>query len=470
MSEKLQLDQPAEGVARLTISNPERRGALDHEILDALAEHARTLDARCLVIRGSGEVFSAGYDIGNLSEQGFEESAEKLVAHPFHDALEALEAYRYPVVAEVNGHAIGGGSSWRSPRTSGSPPRREDGHAAREAGADLLAHRAGEVHRRVRARNTAELFFVGRNVEADRALEMGLVNEVVDPGALDERVLDLAGEIAANAPLSLAGNKQMIRELRRLRLPEDLERELVELRESCFALRGLPRGRAGLHGEAKARVARALTVSDDAPVLADVSGLLQCPVCSSGLALGDGAVRCGAGHSFDVARQGYVNLVPGNGDSAEMVEAREAFLGAGHFRPLTGALVAEAMNVEAAGAVVDVGAGTGHHLAYVLATPPERPGVALDTSTAALRRAARIHPRAAAVGADAWKPLPLRDGIAAIVLSVFAPRNPDELARILAPGGALLAVTPRPAISRSSWARSGCSRCRTTRRTGSTPS
>jgi 23S rRNA (guanine745-N1)-methyltransferase len=179
-----------------------------------------------------------------------------------------------------------------------------------------------------------------------------------------------------------------------------------------------------------------------APVLAEAVDLLRCPVCSNGLELADGAVRCEAGHSFDVARQGYANLVPGNGDSTEMVEAREDFLGAGHFRPLTGALVAEAMNVEAPGAVVDVGAGTGHHLAYVLATPPERQGIALDTSTAALRRAARIHPRAVAVGADAWKPLPLRDGIAAIVLSVFAPRNPGELARILAPGGTLLAATP----------------------------
>jgi enoyl-CoA hydratase/carnithine racemase len=99
VTEKLQLDEPAEAVARLTIANPERRGALDHDILDALADYARTLDARCLVIRGSGDVFSAGYDIGNLSKQEFEESAERLVAHPFHDALEALEAYRYPVIA-----------------------------------------------------------------------------------------------------------------------------------------------------------------------------------------------------------------------------------------------------------------------------------------------------------------------------------------------------------------------------------
>jgi enoyl-CoA hydratase/carnithine racemase len=64
---------------------------------------------------------------------------------------------------------------------------------------------------------------------------MGLVNAVVDPVALDERVLDMAAEIASNAPLSLAGNKQMIRELRRLRLPPDLEAQLIELRESCFA-------------------------------------------------------------------------------------------------------------------------------------------------------------------------------------------------------------------------------------------
>jgi 23S rRNA (guanine745-N1)-methyltransferase len=92
--------------------------------------------------------------------------------------------------------------------------------------------------------------------------------------------------------------------------------------------------------------------------------------------------------------------------------------------------------------VLDLGAGTGHHLAAVLDALSDRLGIAVDASPAALRRAARAHPRAAAVGADAWKPLPLRDGIAAIVLSVFAPRNAAEMARVLAPGGALVAVTP----------------------------
>jgi enoyl-CoA hydratase/carnithine racemase len=235
VSQKLRLDEPAPGVARLTIANPQRRGALDHEILDALAEHARTLDARCLVIRGSGDVFSAGYDIGNLEEQGFEESAERLVAHPFHAAIEALEAYSYPVVAELNGHAIGGGLELAVTcdvrvaargAKMGMPPAKL-GLIYSHTGLAKFIEVCGVA-------NTAQLFFVGAPVEADRAREMGLVNELVDGDELEERVLELAGEIAANAPLSLAGNKRVIRALRARPLPPEVERELIELRESCF--------------------------------------------------------------------------------------------------------------------------------------------------------------------------------------------------------------------------------------------
>jgi enoyl-CoA hydratase/carnithine racemase len=235
MTAKLVLDHPAEGVARLTISNPDRRGALDHEILDALAGHARTLEARCLVIRGSGQVFSAGYDIGNLGEQSFEESAERLVAHPFNDAIEALEAYEYPVLAALNGHAIGGGLELaltcdirvaaRGIRL-GMPPAKL-GLIYSHTGLRRFIDVCGVA-------NTAELFYVGRNVDAERAERMGLVNELVEPEELEERVLDLAAEIASGAPLSLAGNKRAIRALRARPLPEHVERELVELRESCF--------------------------------------------------------------------------------------------------------------------------------------------------------------------------------------------------------------------------------------------
>src|SRR5439155_3740916 len=108
-SGKLLRDEPAEHVVRLRISNPERRGALDDEILDALTEAVRSCAAHCLVITGEGAMFSAGYDVGGFDEDTFEEQAERLVAHPFHDAIEAIEDYGYPVVAGINGHAIGGG-------------------------------------------------------------------------------------------------------------------------------------------------------------------------------------------------------------------------------------------------------------------------------------------------------------------------------------------------------------------------
>ncbi len=236
-SGKLILDEPDPGVCRLRIHNEERRGALDHEILDTLAETVPALDARCLVLTGTGRVFSAGYDLGNLEGREFEDNAEKLVAHPFHAAIEALEAFEYPVVAALNGHAIGGGLELaltcdirfaaRGIKL-GMPPAKL-GLIYSHTGLRKFIDVVGPAH-------TAELFHVGRNVDAERAAEIGLVNHVVESGELDERAGAMAAEIAANAPLSLSGNKRIMRELRKhaAALPPDVERELVELRESCF--------------------------------------------------------------------------------------------------------------------------------------------------------------------------------------------------------------------------------------------
>ena len=236
-SVKLLLDEPADHVARLRISNPEKRGALDHELLDALAETVRGLDARCLLLTGEGRMFSAGYDIGIFDDAHFEEQAEKLVAHPFHAAIEALEAFPYPSVAAINGHAIGGGlevalsCDIRIAATGvklGMPPAKL-GLIYSHTGLQKFIEVCGVA-------NTSELFFAGRNVDAERGYEMGLVNRVVAADELEAAALDLAAEIGSNAPLSLAGNKRAIRELRAHpgRLPAELERELVELRESCF--------------------------------------------------------------------------------------------------------------------------------------------------------------------------------------------------------------------------------------------
>jgi 23S rRNA (guanine745-N1)-methyltransferase len=173
---------------------------------------------------------------------------------------------------------------------------------------------------------------------------------------------------------------------------------------------------------------------------------LRCPLCRSAFEATPAALRCAQGHAFDVARQGYANLLtgpaPAGVETAEMVAARSDLQAAGHLAPVARALVAEApAGVEF---VVDVGAGTGYYLAALLDAIPAAHGLALDVARAAARRAARAHPRAGAVVADAWRGLPLADGCADLLLNVFAPRNGAEFARVLRPGGTLLVVTPRP--------------------------
>lgn len=153
---------------------------------------------------------------------------------------------------------------------------------------------------------------------------------------------------------------------------------------------------------------------------------------------------CGSRHSFDLARGGWVTLgqTPHEGDSASMVEAREAFLGAGHFEPIAEAVAAAAGPAPAC--AVELGAGTAYYLARLLDARPACVGLALDVSRPALRRAVRAHRRISAIRCDVWQELPLRDGCADVVLDVFAPRHGAEIDRILAPGGTLVVVTPTP--------------------------
>jgi len=152
-----------------------------------------------------------------------------------------------------------------------------------------------------------------------------------------------------------------------------------------------------------------------------------------------------------VARHGYVTLrAPSGraaiGDHAGMVAARLAVQEAGHFEPLTLALAEEARTVACSGAslILDVGAGTGRHLAGVLDAMPDARGVAVDAARDASRRAARAHPRMAAVRGDVWQRIPLADGCVEVALNVFAPRNGAELARVVRAGGTLVVVTPAP--------------------------
>jgi 23S rRNA (guanine745-N1)-methyltransferase len=191
------------------------------------------------------------------------------------------------------------------------------------------------------------------------------------------------------------------------------------------------------------------------PVLADIAPYLTCPHCAADLALSGRVLGCASGHRFDVARQGYVSLLAGDArtgtaDTASMVAAREELLTSGEYAPLTDEVVRAVVDAVGrvpdgvSGCVVDAGGGTGHHLAAVLDRCTDRVGICCDLSRYAARRAARAHPRMGAVVADVWRGLPVRDGTAAAVVDVFAPRNPAEFHRVLGPAGVLVVATPQP--------------------------
>ncbi|MTV25946.1 methyltransferase domain-containing protein [Nitriliruptoraceae bacterium ZYF776] len=184
--------------------------------------------------------------------------------------------------------------------------------------------------------------------------------------------------------------------------------------------------------------------------MATAAAWLACPHDGGPFALADRVLRCDGGHTFDVARQGYVNLAVddrhlANADTAAMVAARVSVHDHGVLAQV-GRTLAEVVAELAPDArtVLDVGAGTGHHTAVVLDHLGAASGLALDRSVRAARRAARVHPRLASVVADAWATLPVRDDAVDVALHVFAPRNPAELRRVLREGGLVVVARPLP--------------------------
>jgi len=216
---KLLIDESGDGIVRLTISNPAKRNALDHPILDAITVTLSELSdagsqARCVIVTGANGMFSAGYDIGEIPDEEFEERAEQLVAHPFTEAIDALEAFPYPTLAVLPGHTIGGGLELalacdlrvaKDDIKLGMPPAKL-GLVYSHTGLRRFIDAIG-------AARTRELFLLGRYIDAPTALAWGLVSRVAPAEELDAVALELAGELASNAPLSQTGNKRVIASL-----------------------------------------------------------------------------------------------------------------------------------------------------------------------------------------------------------------------------------------------------------------
>mgnify|MGYP000173810743 CR=1 FL=1 len=201
--------------------------------------------ARVVVVTGSDGQFSSGYDIGDIPADEFEAAAEKLVAHPFTAALDALEACGLPTVAALTGHTIGGGlelaitCDFRVAAEGvklGMPPAKL-GLIYSHTGLRRFVDTIGVPR-------TRELFLRGRYVDASEAHQWGLVTEVAPPDRVDDAALALAAELVANAPLSLSGNKRILRELLAAQgaLDPAVEQELIALRESSFASDDLKEG------------------------------------------------------------------------------------------------------------------------------------------------------------------------------------------------------------------------------------
>jgi enoyl-CoA hydratase/carnithine racemase len=264
---KLLIDEPAAGVVRLTISNPAKRNALDHPMLDAITATLGELapspespvqegggenragatgsDAMCVVITGANGMFSAGYDIGEIPEEEFEERAQRLVAHPFTEAIDALEAFPYPTLAALPGHTIGGGLELalacdlrvaEQEVLLGMPPAKL-GLVYSHTGIRRFIDAIGVTR-------TRELFLLGRFIDAPTALAWGLVNRVVAAAGLDALTLELAAELAGNAPLAQRGNKRVIAALLGAEgeLAPHVAEELIALRRASFASQDMREG------------------------------------------------------------------------------------------------------------------------------------------------------------------------------------------------------------------------------------
>ncbi|MDY1038237.1 23S rRNA (guanine(745)-N(1))-methyltransferase [Lelliottia sp. CFBP8978] len=180
----------------------------------------------------------------------------------------------------------------------------------------------------------------------------------------------------------------------------------------------------------------------------------SCPLCHALLTHAENSFTCPQGHRFDKAKEGYVNLLPVQhkrsrdpGDSAEMMQARRAFLEAGHYQPLRDA-VAKWLSMtldEKASSILDIGCGEGYYTAAFakVAASKGAQTFGLDVSKSAIRAAAKRYPQVTFCVASSHR-LPFEEASQDAIIRIYAPCKAEELARVVKPGGWVVTVTPGP--------------------------
>jgi len=184
-----------------------------------------------------------------------------------------------------------------------------------------------------------------------------------------------------------------------------------------------------------------------------MESLFSCPVCGRALTKEPGRYLCPAGHSFDLAREGYVNLLPANrqhskapGDDREMTAARTRFLDSGWYSPLRDTLCRlAAAALPQGGTLLDTGCGEGWYTAALSALAAAKDGqcAGVDLSKPAVKKAAKRCPAAEIAVASVYH-LPLADSSVDVLTDCFSPLAAGEFYRVLKPGGQFLYVVPGP--------------------------
>lgn len=177
----------------------------------------------------------------------------------------------------------------------------------------------------------------------------------------------------------------------------------------------------------------------------------SCPLCHQPLTRVKNSVICPQRHQFDVAKEGYVNLLPVQhkrsrdpGDSAEMMQARRAFLDAGHYQPLRDAIVRQlTARVPSASAILDIGCGEGYYTHAFADALPGATTCGLDVAKVAIKAAAKRYPQVTFCVASSHR-LPVADASQDAIVRIYAPCKATELARVVKPGGWVITATPGP--------------------------
>ncbi len=238
-----------DSVAWIEFGDPAKRNLLTVPLLDALPlaiAEAEVRGARVVVLRGRGDVWSAGYDIGAIPSDLFDADPQAALEHPFERCMRAVEACAVPTIAAVNGHAIGGGVElavscdlrWVRAGAKLGVTAARLGLVYPHAGLAKFLRLLGPAHAR-------RLLFTGDLIDTTTAERMGLVDQVVAAGEFDAAVAALADRIAAAAPIAVQGMKQILQRLEQGTPLEAAEvRDILRLRQRSFASEDFREGRA----------------------------------------------------------------------------------------------------------------------------------------------------------------------------------------------------------------------------------